>query len=98
MALLTAVNGVAEEMFFRGALFDPSSRRPVVTTAVAYTLVTATSGIALLALAALLLGLLTGVQRRAGGGILAPVVTHLVWSLGMLTLLPSALDLAARLG
>ena len=30
-------------------------------------------------------------QRRVSGGILAPTVTQLVWSLGMLFLLPPAL-------
>ena len=33
----------------------------------------------------------------ATGGFLAPTITHLVWSLGMLFLLPGALDLGGRL-
>ncbi len=54
--------------------------------------VTAASGIPLLVLAAALVGLVVGLQRRVTGGILGPVITHLTWSLGMLFLLPFALD------
>ena len=34
------------------------------------------------------LGLIVGLQRRATGGILAPIITHLTWSVSMLYLLP----------
>ncbi len=95
VAVVTAVNGIAEEFYFRGALYAAlPMRRNVVGTAVLYTLVTAASGIVLLALAALLLGMLTALQRRVTGGILAPIVTHLVWSLGMLFLLPAVLGVS----
>jgi hypothetical protein len=30
-----------------------------------------------------------GLQRRATGGILAPIITHLVWSVSMLYALPA---------
>lgn len=97
VALITAVNGLAEEYFFRGALFQALGRRQrVAVSAVLYTVVTAFSGIPLLALAAFMLGILTGLQRRATGGFLAPTVSHLTWSLGMLLLLPPTLDLANR--
>lgn len=94
VALLTAVNGLGEEYFFRGALFQalPRHQRVLVST-LFYTVVTAFSGIPLLALAAAMLGALVGLQRRATGGFLAPTITHLVWSLGMLFLLPGALHL-----
>ena len=36
----------------------------------------------------MLLGVVVGLQRRASGGILAPILTHLTWSLSMLYLLP----------
>jgi uncharacterized protein len=89
---ITAVNGVAEELYFRGALFAAVGRRhAVLVTTVVYALTTAGAGIPLLVLAAGLLGLLTGLQRRVTGGILGPVITHLVWSLGMLLLLPTVL-------
>ena len=46
------------------------------------------AGIPLLVLAAAILGLVVGLQRRVTGGILGPTITHLTWSLGMLFLLP----------
>ncbi|WP_392544132.1 CPBP family intramembrane glutamic endopeptidase [Oryzobacter telluris] len=93
VALITAVNGVAEELYFRGALYAGVGRRhAVAVTTLVYTLVTATSGIALLVLAGALVGLVVGFQRRVTGGILGPTITHLTWSLGMLFLLPPVLD------
>lgn len=93
VAALAVVNGVAEELYFRGALYAGVGRRhAVAVTTVVYTLVTATSGIVLLVVAAGVLGSVVGLQRRVTGGILGPVVTHLTWSLGMLVLLPPALD------
>lgn len=95
VAVITAVNGVAEELYFRGALYAAIGRRHAVTiSTLVYTLVTAAAGIPLLVLAAALLGVVTGLQRRVTGGILGPVVTHLTWSLGMLFLLPVVLDAA----
>lgn len=95
VALITAVNGVSEEVFFRGALFAALPRGwRVAGSTVVYTVVTALSGIPLLALAGLLLGLLVSLQRRATGGFLPPVVTHLTWSLGMLFALPPVLTWA----
>ena len=38
-----------------------------------------------------LLGLITGLQRRVTGGVLAPIHTHITWSMGMLFLLPVVL-------
>ena len=58
-------------------------------------MVTAAAGIPLLVLAAALLGLVVGLQRRVTGGILGPIITHLTWSLGMLFLLPPVLNAAA---
>jgi membrane protease YdiL (CAAX protease family) len=93
VAALTAVNGVAEELYFRGALYAGVGRRhAVAVTTVAYTLVTATSGIPLLVLAGALVGFVVALQRRVTGGILGPIITHLTWSLGMLFLLPPVLD------
>ena len=50
---------------------------------------TLATGNVMLAFAALLLGALDGLQRRASGGILAPVLTHCTWSLAMLFALPA---------
>jgi CAAX protease family protein len=92
VALITAVNGVAEELYFRGALSAAVGRRhAVLITTVVYAVVCATSGIALLAFAAAVLGVLVSLQRRVTGGLLGPTITHLLWSLGMLFLLPPAL-------
>lgn len=91
---VTVVSGIAEELFFRGALFAALPRRwRVVGSCVLYGLATVFTGVPLLVFAALVLGLLVGAQRRVTGGFLGPVVTHLTWSVGMLYLLPAALDL-----
>lgn len=90
--VLTAVSGISEEMFFRGALYDAVPRRlAVVVTTVVYMLTTIGSGVALLVLAAGMLGAVTAVMRQRTGGLAAPIATHLMWSLGMLLLLPHAL-------
>jgi membrane protease YdiL (CAAX protease family) len=86
--LVTAVNGVAEELFFRGAVYAAVTRRPVLWTTLGYTLVTLATGNVMLALAAVILGLVVGLERRASGGILAPILTHVTWSLTVLLALP----------
>lgn len=92
--MVTVVTGVGEELFFRGALFAAVGRRhPIAITTVVYGLATAATGNLMLTFAALVLGLLTGAQRRVTGGVLAPIITHVIWSSSMLFLLPSALDL-----
>jgi len=86
--VVTAVNGVAEELFFRGALYAATPRRPVVVTTAAYAIATLATGNVMLGFAAVLLGGLVGLERRATGGIQAPILTHVVWSLAMLFALP----------
>ena len=88
LALITAVNGIAEELFFRGAGYAAVTRHPVGITTVAYTLATVATGNVMLVFAAALLGFVVGLERRASGGILAPIITHLTWSLSMLVVLP----------
>lgn len=88
LVIVTAVNGIAEELFFRGAVYAAITRRPVPWTTVAYAMATLATGNVMLAFAAILLGALVGLQRRASGGILAPVLTHCTWSLTMLFVLP----------
>ncbi|MDT0262411.1 CPBP family intramembrane glutamic endopeptidase [Jatrophihabitans lederbergiae] len=89
LALITLVNGVAEEIFFRGALFAAiGSRRPVVLSTVIYALVTVATGNPMLVFAAATLGLVLGLQRRASGGVLASILTHITWSMVMLFALP----------
>ncbi|WP_337590182.1 CPBP family intramembrane glutamic endopeptidase [Ornithinimicrobium sufpigmenti] len=91
IVLITLVNGLAEELFFRGALYAAVTRRPVLVTTVLYALVTAASGNLMLVFAAVVLGVLVGAQRRVTGGVLGPMVTHVTWSLSMLLLLPPLL-------
>ena len=83
------INGVGEEVFFRGAL--PAaihSRRHAVWSVVLYALVTvATLNLALVA-AAVIMGTVFSAQRRSSGGVLAPTLTHLTWSTLMILLLP----------
>ena len=43
----------------------------------------------MLAFAAILLGTVVGLERRASGGILAPILTHVTWSTAMLFALPA---------
>ncbi|SER34646.1 CPBP family intramembrane glutamic endopeptidase [Microlunatus flavus] len=89
VALVTFVNGVAEELFFRGALFAAIGvRHPVLISTVLYAVATVAGGNPVLVFAAAILGLVTGLQRRAGGGVLAPILTHVTWSMTMLFVLP----------
>ncbi len=88
LVLITAITGAAEELFFRGAAYAATPRHPVLVTTVLYTLATYATGNVMLTFAAVLLGLLVGLERRASGGILGPILTHLSWSLSMLLVLP----------
>jgi len=86
---ITLVNGVAEEMFFRGAVYEAAPRYPIAVAAVANVAVVAASGNLMLTFAAALLAVVVGLQRRATGGLLAPVLTHVTWSSVMLFALPA---------
>lgn len=88
LVLITAVTGAAEELFFRGAAYAATPRHPVLVTTALYTVATYATGNVMLTFAAALLGLLVGLERRASGGILGPILTHVTWSLGMLLVLP----------
>lgn len=89
IALVTLVNGIAEEVFFRGGLFAAIGRRhPVVISTVVYAVATLATANPMLVFAALALGTVLGLQRRASGGILGPILTHITWSAAMLFVLP----------
>lgn len=89
VALITLVNGIAEELFFRGALFAAIGvRYPVLISTAVYALATVAGGNPVLVVAAAILGAVVGLQRRAGGGVLAPILTHITWSMAMLFALP----------
>jgi uncharacterized protein len=92
IALITLLNGVAEEVFFRGALFAAIGRRhAVVISTIIYGLATVATLNPMLVFAAVLLGAVLGLERRASGGILAPILTHITWSMIMLFALPSVI-------
>jgi CAAX protease family protein len=87
--VITLVNGIAEELFFRGALFAAIGIwHPVLISTVLYALATVAGGNPVLVFAAALLGTVVALERRASGGILAPILTHITWSLSMLLVLP----------
>ena len=88
LAIITFFNGIAEELFFRGAMYAAIPRYPVAWTTLAYVVATLATGNIMLAFAAILLGAVCGLQRRASGGVLAPILTHITWSLSMLFVLP----------
>jgi membrane protease YdiL (CAAX protease family) len=85
----TLANGIAEEVFFRGALYAAVGvDRPVVKSSAVYTLATVATRNPALVLASVPMGLLFALQRRASGGIQAPMISHLTWSALMLRFLP----------
>lgn len=89
LVIITFLNGVAEEIFFRGALFAAiGNRHPVAISTAIYALTTVTTGNPMLVFAAVLLGVVVGLERRASGGLLSPIITHCTWSLTMLLVLP----------
>lgn len=107
IVLITVFTATCEEYFFRGVLYDQLEERwpgpvsrlpaigalgaPVLLTTLAYVLVTAASGNWSLVLAAAALGLVVGRQRQVTGGLLAPVLTHVIWSVSMILVLPPIL-------
>jgi uncharacterized protein len=91
--VITIGNGIAEEIFFRGALYAAIPQAwTVAATTVVYALTTIAAGVPLLVLAAVVIGLVCGLQRRVTGGILGPVITHITWSAGMLLILPPLME------
>lgn len=89
IVVITLVNGVAEELFFRGALYTAlGSWHPVAISTLLYVITTAASGNPMLGFAAIILGTVCALERRATGGVLAPTLTHLVWGLIMVLALP----------
>ena len=86
VVLIASGSGVAEELFFRGALWSGS--RPLRTTTLIYAASTAATGNPALVLAGLITSVIFGWQRDATGGVLAPAVTHVTWSVLMLRYLP----------
>jgi uncharacterized protein len=90
VTFITVINGIAEEMFFRGALYTALGKAyPAVISTVVYVVATAaTTGNPMLGVAAVILGAVCAWERRATGGVLAPVLTHFFWGLVMVLALP----------
>jgi membrane protease YdiL (CAAX protease family) len=87
IALLAAIG---EELFYRGALYTAlGPHHPLLISTVIYALATlASSQNPMLAFAAIVLGTVCALERRATGGVLAPILTHFVWTLVVLLGLP----------
>jgi membrane protease YdiL (CAAX protease family) len=89
VATTALANGIAEEVFFRGALYAAAGTgRPVLKSSAVYTLATVATRNPALVLASVPMGLLFALQRRASGGIQAPIISHVTWSVLMLRYLP----------
>jgi membrane protease YdiL (CAAX protease family) len=90
VVFITVINGVAEELFFRGALFTALGKwHPLVVSTVLYVCATAvTTGNPMLGVAAIVLGTVCAWERRMTGGVLAPVLTHFFWGLILVLALP----------
>src|SRR5262249_53247403 len=89
IVLITLINGIAEEIFFRGALYTALVRHyPVTISTILYVIATMASGNVMLGCAGVILGTVCALERRASGGVLAPMLTHFVWGLIMVLALP----------
>jgi membrane protease YdiL (CAAX protease family) len=90
ITFITVINGIAEELFFRGALYTALGKwHPVLVSTAIYVVATgATTGNPMLGFAALILGVVCAFERRATGGVLAPMLTHFFWGLVMVLALP----------
>ena len=89
VVFITVINGVAEEMFFRGALFTALGRlRPEVVSTIIYAVAVSAAGNPMLGFAGLILGAVCAYERRITGGVLAPMLTHFFWGLVMVLALP----------
>ncbi len=101
---LIVVIASCEEVLFRGALPDshamPGRHRfrglvradlvQVVTFAAGYALATVTLGSLLLVVCAFSCAIVWGIIRFASGSLVAPIVAHVVWDLGVLVVWPLA--------
>jgi membrane protease YdiL (CAAX protease family) len=89
VVFLTVINGVAEELFFRGALYTAlGALYPGVISTVSYVIATLAAGNPMLGVAAAVLGTVCAFERRITGGVLAPMLTHFLWGLAMVLALP----------
>jgi membrane protease YdiL (CAAX protease family) len=86
---IALLGAIAEELFYRGALYTALGRHhPVLISTVLYVAATLASQNLMLGFAAIILGTVCAMERRATGGVLAPILTHFVWSLVVILALP----------
>jgi membrane protease YdiL (CAAX protease family) len=89
VVFITVINGVAEEMFFRGALYSAlGGFYPVIVSTVVYAIAVSAAGNPMLGFAGVILGAVCAYERRLTGGVLAPMLTHFFWGLVMVLALP----------
>ncbi|MEU0497816.1 CPBP family intramembrane glutamic endopeptidase [Mycobacterium sp. NPDC006124] len=89
VVLITVINGVAEEMFFRGALYSSLGKfHPEILSTVVYAIAVSAAGNPMLGFAGIILGAVCAYERRITGGVLAPMLTHFFWGLVMVLALP----------
>jgi membrane protease YdiL (CAAX protease family) len=89
VVLITVVNGLAEEMFFRGALYSSLGKyHPEIVSTIVYALAVSAAGNPMLGFAGIVLGGVCAYERRITGGVLAPMLTHFFWGLVMVLALP----------
>lgn len=89
VVFITVINGVAEELFFRGALYTALGKAyPAVISTIIYIATVLATRNPMLAFAAVILGAVCAYERRVTGGVLAPVLTHFFWGLIMVLALP----------
>ena len=89
VTFITVINGVAEELFFRGALYTALGRwYPATVSTVIYVVAILATGNPMLAFAGVIVGSVCAWERRATGGVLAPMLTHFFWGLVMVLALP----------
>jgi uncharacterized protein len=83
------VGAIAEELFYRGALYSALGRyHPALISTIVYVVATLASGNLMLGFAAIFLGTVCALERRATGGVLASILTHFIWTLVVLLALP----------
>jgi uncharacterized protein len=94
VVFITVINGLAEELFFRGALYSAFEKHhPAIISTIVYTIAIGASTLnPMLTFAAIILGAVCAFERRATGGVLAPILTHMVWGLIMVLALPPVFD------
>ncbi|AZA08770.1 CPBP family glutamic-type intramembrane protease [Corynebacterium pseudopelargi] len=92
LALIAAVGGIAEELYFRGALFDAFPRSAAILgSTVTYVAVVSASGMLVLMLAAAVLGLLAAFLRGRFDNVVGCAVFHVAWSVPVLLIVPHLL-------